>query len=124
MADTHWLVQELQAALGEYGGAFWDRLRPAQLAAALVATPYPLCAVSVGIHISAHRACSGTSSLYTAWWPHAWSSMSTSTLSHRCSATATLHAALPLCLALHATRRCGAALWRAHASLLERLMTA
>ena len=56
IADTHRLVQQLQGALGEYGGAFWDRLRPAQLARAVVATPYPLCAVSVGIHISAPRA--------------------------------------------------------------------
>ncbi len=49
-------MQQLQEALGEYGCAFWARLRPAQLARAVVATPYPLCAVSVGIHISAPHA--------------------------------------------------------------------
>ena len=52
MADTHRLVRDLQEALGDYGASFWGRFRPAQLARAVVASPYPLCAVSVGIHIS------------------------------------------------------------------------
>ncbi len=53
MSDVHALVQQLQAVLGEYGVAFWGRFRPDQLARAAVATPYPLCAVSVGVHIRA-----------------------------------------------------------------------
>ena len=53
MSDVHSLVQQLQAVLGEYGVAFWGRFRPVQLARAAVATPYPLCAVSVGVHICA-----------------------------------------------------------------------
>jgi hypothetical protein len=55
MSDVHALVQQLQAALGEYGVAFWERFRPVQLARAVVATPYPLCAVSVGVHIRARK---------------------------------------------------------------------
>jgi hypothetical protein len=55
MSDVHALVQQLQAALGEYGVAFWGRFQPVQLARAVVATPYPLCAVSIGVHIRARN---------------------------------------------------------------------
>ena len=58
--STHWqamdlrqLVSELHDVLADYCNYFWGELETAQIARALVATPYPLCSMSIGVHLSA-----------------------------------------------------------------------
>ena len=44
------LVQQLRAILGDHCG-FWVDFRPLQAARGLVATPYPLCAMLMGVRL-------------------------------------------------------------------------
>ncbi len=47
------LVRDMHGALQDYCSRFWVELCAGQLARGLVATPFPLCSMSLGVHLSA-----------------------------------------------------------------------
>ncbi len=53
MPEVYTLVRRQKDAITAFIECFWNELRPPQLARALLATPYFLCGLELGQHISA-----------------------------------------------------------------------
>ena len=47
------LVAEMHGVLQDYCVRFWGEMSAVQYAKGLVATPFPLCSMSIGVHLSA-----------------------------------------------------------------------
>jgi len=47
------LVREMHGVLQDYCFCFWGKLGALQYARGLLATPFPLCSMSIGVHLSA-----------------------------------------------------------------------
>ena len=54
MPEVYALVRQQKDAITAFIECFWNELRPAQHARALLATPYFLCGLELGQHISAN----------------------------------------------------------------------
>ena len=51
--DLRALLWEMQGILQDYCTRFWGTLGTVQCARGLLATPFPLCSMSLGVHLSA-----------------------------------------------------------------------
>ena len=54
--DLRSLLWEMQGILQDFCTRFWGTLGAVQCARGLLATPFPLCSMSLGVHLSAPRA--------------------------------------------------------------------
>jgi len=51
--DLRAILWEMQGILQDYCTRFWGTLGTVQCARGLLATPFPLCSMSLGVHLSA-----------------------------------------------------------------------
>jgi len=62
--DVRALVREMHGVLQDYCFCFWGKLGALQYARGLLATPFPLCSMSIGVHLSAPP-----TPVRSIWWP-------------------------------------------------------